>query len=89
MSVMACFFWAFEAKNGLGCGCTCLVCRKPLKAVNGGQNVVAHFRRVHSEDWVGGYKEGVRRAAGISERAHLAYASYRRLKIHVFAMDTT
>lgn len=54
---------AFEIENGLGCGCICPGCRKPLNAANGGQKVIPHFRHAQSEDCVRGYKEGVRRAA--------------------------
>ncbi len=54
---------AFEVKNGKACGCICPGCRKPLNAANGGLKVIPHFRHVHSEDCVRGYKDGVRRAA--------------------------
>lgn len=54
---------AFEVENGLGCGCVCPGCRKPLNAANGGQKIIPHFRHAQSEDCVRGYKNGVRRAA--------------------------
>lgn len=56
-------FRAFEVENGFACGCICPGCRKPLNAANGGQKVISHFRHVHSENCVSGYKDGVRRAA--------------------------
>lgn len=56
-------FRASEVENGLGCGCICPGCRKPLNAANGGLKIIPHFRHVQSEDCIRGYKEGVRRAA--------------------------
>ncbi|WP_236186033.1 competence protein CoiA [Pseudomonas juntendi] len=56
-------FRAFEVENGLACGCICPGCHKPLNAANGGQKVIPHFRHVHSENCVSGFKDGVRRAA--------------------------
>ena len=56
-------FRAFEVENGLACGCICPGCHKPLNAANGGQKVIPHFRYVHSENCVSGFKDGVRRAA--------------------------
>jgi hypothetical protein len=56
-------FRAFEVENGNACGCICPGCRKPLNAANGGLKVIPHFRHVHSEHCISGYKDGVRRAA--------------------------
>ncbi|MGE8067091.1 hypothetical protein [Pseudomonas sp. NPDC089569] len=57
------FFRASEVENGRACGCFCPGCGEPLNAANRGQKVIPHFRHVHSENCISGYKAGVRRAA--------------------------
>lgn len=63
---------ATEVTNGIACDCICPGCRKPLNAANGGQKVIPHFRHVHAEDCVRGYKDGVCRAAVSLIAKHLS-----------------
>lgn len=54
---------AYEAENGLRCGCICPGCHQPLNAANNGEKVIPHFRHAQSNDCIDGFREGVRRAA--------------------------
>ncbi len=54
---------AYEVENGLGCGCVCPACRKPLVAANQGEKRLPYFRHAELEQCGQGRSEGIRRAA--------------------------